>query len=68
MAPAIESVPEDAVPVSIAPATSDENITTTSQRPREHSEVDIYAPAEKYYGAQNMSHRPKRTFTFSTVS
>lgn len=29
--------------------------------------VDVFAPAESYYGAENSSHRPKRTFTFSTV-
>ena len=69
MAPAIEPVPEEAVAVTITPAKSSENkTTTTTQHQRQHSEVDIYAPADKYYGAQNLSHRPKRTFTFSTVS
>lgn len=66
MPPTVESVPEEAVAATITKTKSSGN-ATTGQNERKHSVIDVFAPAEKYYGAQNLSHRPKRTFTFSTV-
>ena len=65
MPPAIEPVPEEAVVATITRTGSTAN--AIGDQERKHSEIDVFAPAEKYYGSQNLSHRPKRTYTFSAV-
>lgn len=65
MPPAVEPVPEEAVAATITRSQSTADATDSPER--KNSEIDVYAPAEKYYGSQNLSHRPKRTFTFSAV-
>lgn len=64
--PIIGAVPEEAaVPVTIRSASTANALAPHQER--QNSEVDIYAPADRYYGAQNDTHKPRRTATFSTV-
>lgn len=64
--PIIGAVPEEtAVPVTIRSASTANALAPHQER--QNSEVDIYAPADSYYGAQNDTHKPRRTATFSTV-
>lgn len=75
MPPSVEhsipgTVPEDAIADDVVPITvTRSSMDAGSNRNRERSDsvVDVYAPAEKYYGDNNKAHKPKRTFTFSAV-
>ena len=64
MPPTVATVPEDAVAEDAVPATiTRRSVDEGSKAPRDRADsvVDVYAPAEKYYGDSNQSHKPKRS-------
>ena len=68
MPPAIEPVQEEAVAATITRSKSTAAENAPGSQQRKESVIDVFAPAEKYYGHSNLAHRQKRTYTFSAVS